>query len=168
MRIFLMKIVLERKHHLLKSGMFHKNTVVWTRLLLQFFSSSRRNFWVGFKIAVIWNDHMKYGKTRLHLCSKAKPASFASQVSICWARGFATFIFWEKCLMVSASFQHGIKPNTEGSIFLTKSNTFFQPVLAAALMWSLVARVLCPAVDWTPTQTTSAREFSGTKASVWH
>lgn len=129
-----MKIVLERKHQLLKTGMFHKNTVVWTKLLLQSFSSSRRNFWVGLKIAVIWNDHMKYGKTRLYLCSKAGPASSSSQVSICWARGYATFIFTEKCLMVSASFQHGIKPDIEGSVFLIKSNTFFQPVLAAALM----------------------------------
>lgn len=92
MRFFLMKIVLERKHQLLKTGMFHKNTVVWTKLLLQSFSSSRRNFWVGLKKAVIWNDHMKYGKTRVYLCSKAGPASSSSQVSICWARGYATFI----------------------------------------------------------------------------
>lgn len=168
MRIFLMKIVLERKHHLLKTGMFHKNTVVWTKLLLQSLSSSRRNFWVGFKTTVIWNDHMKYGKTRLYLCSKAEPASSSYQVRIRWARGYVTFIFWEKCLMVSDSFQHGIKPHIEGSILLIKSNTTFQSALAAALMWSLVVRVLCHGVDWTPTQTTSAREFSGKKASVWH
>lgn len=81
---------------------FTKNPVVWPKVLLQAFSSSTRDFGVGFKGAVTWNDHMKYGKSRLGLCSEAQPASPSSLLG----EGLCRFYFLrQKCLMASASFQ---------------------------------------------------------------
>lgn len=136
MSFFLLKIVLERKHHLLKMGMLHRNAVVWIKLLLQSFTSSRRNFGIGFQIAVIWNDHMKQGKTRPYLCSKAEPASSSSLVIYAWLGATQHLLSETKTLMVSASFQHGIKPNTEGSIFQSNPTLFSQPFL----LWSFTAQ----------------------------